>query len=602
MGTIDFTIVGLYMLAMIIVGMWFQRKASQNIDSYFLGDRQLPWWALGASGMSSNLDISGTMIIVALVYAIGARGFYIEIRGGVTLIMAFLMIFIGKWSRRANVMTLAEWMEFRFGNDREGRLARFITAVTSIIMTVAMITYFAIGGGKFLGSFLGIPDLFGLPSHFWAASILIALATVYTVASGLYGVIWTDVFQGFLIFLAIAYVAVKAFAIDLPEEFFVSMPLKESAGGGFKAYLTSFHDWTSIIPRWHLDIDSASTYSMYNLFGVAVLFYLFKVILEGTGGTGNYMIQRYFAAKDDREAGLLSLFWTFLLSFRWPFIAAMAVWGVSLTGQISDPEMVLPAVVATLPVGIKGFLIAGLMAAAMSTFDSTVNAGAAYWVKDIYLTMINPQANHKQQMKHSYVASLLLVLSGLLLTLFIKNINEIWGWITMSIGAGLLIPQLVRWYWWRLNGYGYAIGMAAGTVSAIIWKIFAPEALPEYYAFMLSSGLSLLGTIIGTYLTKPTDREVLKNFYERTRPFGAWSDVRKEFSKEFINDAKKENARDIFSIFFAVPWQICLFLMWMMLIMKRWDNFIVTLILTVILSVILYFSWFRHLSQKKIKQ
>ena len=599
MGVIDFTIVAIYMVAMVIVGMWFQRKASQNIDSYFLGNRQIPWWALGASGMSSNLDISGTMIIVALVYAIGSRGFYIEIRGGVTLIMAFLMIFIGKWSRRANVMTLAEWMEFRFGNDKEGRLARFITAITSIIMTVAMITYFAIGGGKFLGRFLGIPDLLGLPSHFWAASILIILATIYTVASGLYGVIWTDVFQGVLIFMAITYVAVKAFAIDLPEEFFVSMPLKEAAGGGYKAYLTSFQDWTSIIPKWQLGIDSSSSYSMYNLFGVAVLFYLFKVILEGTGGTGNYMIQRYFAAKDDREAGLLSLFWTFLLSFRWPFIAAMAVWGVSLAGQITDPEMVLPAVVATLPVGIKGFLIAGLMAAAMSTFDSTVNAGAAYWVKDIYLTMINPKASHKQQMRHSHLASIILVITGLFLTLLIKNINDIWGWITMGIGSGLLIPQLVRWYWWRLNGYGYAIGMAAGTVSAILWKLLAPEALPEYYAFMLSSGLSLAGTILGTLLTKPTKDSVLKNFYEKTRPFGIWDKVRKEFPAEFITNAKKENVRDIFSIFFAVPWQICLFLMWMMLIMKRWDNFVITLILTAILSVILYVSWFRHLHKKE---
>ncbi len=598
MGAIDFTIVGIYLTAMVIVGMWFQRKASENIDSYFLGNRQLPWWALGASGMSSNLDISGTMIIVALVYAIGARGFYIEIRGGVTLIMAFLMIFIGKWSRRANVMTLAEWMEFRFGNDKEGQLARFITAITSIIMTIAMVTYFAIGGGKFLGQFLGIPDLLGLPAHFWAASILIFLATIYTVASGLYGVIWTDVFQGFLIFMAIAYIAVKAFAIDLPAEFFVSMPLKESAGGGFEAYKTSFSEWTSIIPRWKLDIEPNSTYSMYNFFGVAVLFYLFKVILEGTGGTGNYMIQRYFAAKDDKEAGLLSLFWTFLLSFRWPFIAAMAVWGVSLAGKITDPEMVLPAVVETLPVGIKGFLVAGLMAAAMSTFDSTVNAGAAYWVKDIYLTKVNPRATHKQQMRHSYIASVLLVLSGLFLTLLIKNINEIWGWITMSIGAGLLIPQLVRWYWWRLNGYGYAIGMAAGTVSAIIWKIFAPEALPEWYAFIFSTGLSFLGTVIGTLMTKPTDKEVLKNFYKQTRPFGIWSEIRREFPDKFIAAARRENRRDIFSIFFAVPWQISLFLMWMMLIMKRWDNFIITLILTAVLSVILYFSWFRHLSEK----
>lgn len=596
MGAVDYVIVLMYILGMVVVGLYFQRKAASGIDSYFLGNRNLPWWALGASGMSSNLDISGTMIIVALVYAIGAKGFYIEIRGGVTLIMAFLMIFMGKWNRRAGVMTLAEWMKFRFGDDKEGKLARLITAITSLIMTVAMVTYFAIGGGKFLDEFLGIPSLLGLPSEFWAAAVLITLAMIYTVASGLYGVIWTDVFQGTLIFMAIAYVVVRVLSIDLPEEFFVSMPLKEAAGGGYKAYLTSFRDWTSVVPRWNLDIDSNSVYSMYNLFGIAIMFYLFKTVIEGSGGTGNYMIQRYFAAKNDREAGLLSLFWTFLLSFRWPFIGAMAVWGVSMASQITDPEMVLPAVVSTLPVGIKGFLIAGLMAAAMSTFDSTVNAGAAYWVKDIYLERINPQANHKQQMRQSYLASILIVVIGLGLMLVIKNINDIWGWITMSIGAGMIIPQLIRWYWWRLNGYGYAIGMATGTVAAILWKILAPEGTAEYLAFMFSAGLSLAGTIIGTLATEPTDEKVLINFYKKTRPFGFWSKIRARFSAEYISKINSENRRDIFSIFFAVPWQCCLFLMWLMLAMKRFDNFAILLTITLTLSVILYFSWFRHLS------
>ncbi len=593
---IDFIIVSIYMIGLIIVGSWFQKKASQGIDAYFLGNRSLPWWALGASGMSSNLDISGTMIIVALVYAIGARGFYIEIRGGVTLVMAFLMIFIGKWSRRAGVMTLAEWMRFRFGSDREGQVARLITAVTSIIMTIAMITYFAIGGGKFLGEFLGIPTFLGLPSRFWAAGILIVISMIYTVASGLYGVIWTDVFQGIFIFMIIVYMVIKALGIDLPEQFMVSLPLKESAGGGFKPYLISFKEWTSVLPKWRLSLDSTSTYSMYNLFGVAVMFYLFKVIIEGCGGTGQYMIQRYFAAKTDRDAGLLSAFWIFLLSFRWPFIAALAVWGVHLTGQITDPEMVLPAVISTLPVGIKGVLIAGLMAAAMSTFDSTVNAGAAYWVKDIYLEHINPEADDKKKMLHSRGASVLIVAVGLFLTLIIRDINEIWGWITMSIGAGLIIPQLIRWYWWRLNGYGYAIGMATGTVAAIIWKIFAPEAVPEYLAFIFSSSLALIGTIVATLVTQPTHKKILVNFYKNTRPFGFWNPIRERFSPPFLDAVKQENRRDIFSIFMAVPWQICLFLTWMMLVMQRWDNFIVLLISTVILSVILYFSWFRHLS------
>jgi len=606
MHAVDYVIVGIYLTAMVVVGLLMQRKAKEGIESYFLGNRNLPWWALGASGMSSNLDISGTMIIVALVYAIGAKGFYIEIRGGVTLIMAFLMIYMGKWNRRSKVMTVAEWMSLRFGNTHQGDTARLIQAITSIIFTIAMITYFAIGGGKFLDTFLGIPDSWNIHignivigTEFWAAFILIAIAMIYTVASGLYGVIWTDVFQGILIFLAIIYIVVRALGIQLPDEFSVALPLKE---GGFMQMGTTLKEWVSLAPQWRMNIPVESDYSMYNVFGVLVMFYLFKVILEGSGGTGNYMIQRYYAAKNDKEAGLLSLFWTGLLSFRWPFIAALAIWGISLGSQITDPEMVLPTVVAALPVGIKGFLIAGLMAAAMSTFDSTVNAGAAYWVKDIYQKYINPKADQKKLMKQSYGASILIVVTGLILTVFIKNINEIWSWITMGLGAGLLIPQLVRWYWHRVNGYGYAIGVASGMVTAILWKVFMkvgiiPDALaPEYYAFIIASFMSLLGIIIGTLATKPTDDKTTQNFYNVTRPFGLWGKFKKGVPEETRLAIKKENRRDIISTFLAVPWQLCLFMFMMNLVFKSWNQALWLGLIFVALSVGLYFTWYRHLS------
>ncbi len=597
MSVLDYSIVATYLVGMIIIGLYFQRRASGSIDSYFLGKRTIPWWALGASGMSSNLDISGTMINTAFVFALGASGFFIEIRGGVTLIMAFLMIFQGKWNRRALVMTLAEWMHFRFGTDKQGDVARLIAALSILIMTIAMITYFAIGSGKFVGEFLGIPAFWGLPSQFWAATLMIVLAMIYTVASGLYGVIWTDVFQGILIFGTIVYICGLAFfSFNLPEVFQVSVPLRD---GGFMALQTTKDAWTSIIPSWNLNLPAESAYSIYNLFGIAILFYLMKVILEGSGGTSQYMIQRFFASRSDRESGLLSLFWTFLLSFRWPFIAAIATMGVvfgSQQGVIADPETVLPVVINRLvPVGIKGFLVAGLMAAAMSTFDSTVNAGAAYWVKDIYQTYLNPKATEKQLMKHSRWSSVIIVVLGLGFMLLINNINEIWGWITSSLGAGLLIPTMLRWYWWRMNGYGFAGGTLAGMVAAVFQRLFLPD-IPEYFAFTIASGASLIGVIIGTYAAKPTDEKVLMEFYKRTRPFGFWGPIRKKIAVETMVKINKENKRDIFSTFMAVPWQVVLFLTGMAVILKRWDEFGWLLLILIALSVGLYFNWFRHLS------
>lgn len=597
MSTLDYSIVIVYLVAMVGIGIYFSRKASSGIDSYFLGERGMPWWALGASGMSSNLDISGTMINTAFIFALGASGFFIEIRGGVTLIMAFLMIFQGKWNRRALVMTLAEWMHFRFGKDKQGDIARLIAAISVIIMTIAMITYFAIGSGKFVAEFLGIPSFLGLSSQFWAATLMIVLAMIYTVASGLYGVVWTDVFQGILIFGTIIFICTLALvSFDLPAVFNISVPLKD---GGFMAIETTRDAWTSMIPSWTLDMPEVSAYSIYNLFGIAILFYLIKVTLEGSGGTSQYMIQRFFASRSDRESGLLSLFWTFLLSFRWPFIAAIAIMGVVLgtqQGVIKDPETVLPVVINQLvPIGIKGLLVAGLMAAAMSTFDSTVNAGAAYWVKDIYQTYINPNATHKQLMLHSRWSSILIVVLGLGAMLFIRNINDIWGWITMSIGSGLLIPTLARWYWWRMNGYGFSVGIGAGMIAAIIQRLFLP-GIPEYFSFLIASVSSLIGMILGTYLAKPTDEKVLLEFYKRTRPFGFWGPVRNKIGKEKLAEINRENRRDILSTFMAVPWQVILFLTGMAIILKRWDQFYWLLILLAALSVGLYFNWFRHLS------
>lgn len=597
MTVIDYTIVVVYLTAIVLLGVLLQKKASAGIDSYFLGNRGLPWWALGASGMASNLDISGTMINTAFIFALGATGFFIEIRGGVTLIMAFLMIFMGKWNRRARVMTMAEWMRIRFGTDREGDLARIIAAVSSIIMVVAMITYFAIGSGKFVGEFLGIPDMLGFSSQFWAATLMIFLAMIYTVASGLYGVVWTDVFQGILIFGTIVYICALAMTrFPLPETFMTSLPMKD---GTFQAFATTRDAWTGVVPPWKLNLPAESTYSIYNLFGIAILFYLFKTTIEGSGGTGNYMLQRFMAAKDDRSCGLLSLFWTFLLAFRWPFIAAIASMGIVLGTQsavISDPETVLPVVVNQLvPVGMKGLLIAGLIAAAMSTFDSTVNAGAAYWVKDIYQAYLKPDASKRALMLHSRWASIIIVILGLMFTLLIRNINDIWGWITMSIGAGLLIPMLLRWYWWRLNGYGFSIGMVAGMVAAVIQKSFF-DGIPEYTAFIFAGGVSLIATVVGTWLTPPTDPEVLEEFYRRTRPFGFWGPVKKILRPGVQSQVDAENRRDRIATLFAVPWQLSLFLTMMMIVMKRWDNLGWLLLITAGLSVGLYFFWFRHLS------
>ena len=592
--TIDYLIIIIYLIATVILGIFLERKAREGIDSYFLGNRNLPWWVLGASGMASNTDLAGTMIITALIYAVGAKGFFIEIRGGVVLIMAIMMIFMGKWNRRAQVMTLAEWCIFRFGEGREGKIARIVSTVATLLLAVGEISYFTVAGGKFLGQFLGIDDRL-------AAIALIVFALIYTTVSGFYGVVWTDVFQGFLIFVAIIYICILAFSIaTIPETFSVSLPV----GNGFELQQWNFADWSNISPS--LTLDLPGDYAIFNLFGGIIFFYLLKVLLEGFGGGRGYLVQRYFAAKSDREAGLLSLLWIILLSFRWPLVTAFALLGIhygTTQGIISDPELILPTVIAEyVPIGIKGLLIACFISAAMSTFDSIINSSAAYWVKDIYQAYFNPQASPPQLLMQSRLASVVIVVVGVLLSYQIKNINEIWGWLTLGLGVGLSIPLVLRWYWWRFNGYGFAVGTVAGILAAILSKVFIISSLNrpqfgEYALFLIPSISSFIGCIIGTFLTEPTDLKVLDNFYKVTRPFGFWGIVREKLSDDVRESIQNENRRDLFSTFIAIPWQLVLFMMGITFMMKRWDSFGTLTVIFILLSIVLYFTWFRYLDK-----
>ncbi len=590
MHLIDYIIISVYLLLLVGFGVYLQKKASTGIDSFFLGNRKIPWWALGASGMASNLDVSGTMIIVALIYAIGLNGFFIEIRGGVVLVMAFFMIFMGKWNRRAGVMTLAEWMQFRFGPGRAGNVARLLAAITNLAFAVAVVTYFAQGGGIFLGTILGIdPNI--------AALIMIVLASIYTIASGLYGVVYTDVFQGFLILAAILYVCFLAFTqYTLPDEFMVSVPL---VGGGFQELKTSITTWVDVVPSWNMNLPGE--YAAYNFLGIAVMFYLAKTVIEGSGGSGGYLVQRYYAAENDREAGLLSLLWILLLSFRWPFVVSMAIIGIvygTQHGVIQNPEEVLPTVLLNvIPTGMKGLLLAGLIAAAMSTFDSVVNSGAAYWVKDIYQKFIRPDADEKKLIWHSRMASLVIVVIGLSLTYAFNNLNQVWSWLTMGLGSGFIIPQVIRWYWWRFNGWGFASGVFTGMVMAFAQLIFYP-GIGDMWGFLIITSASFVASILGTFMSDPVDDEVLMNFYRKTRPFGFWGHIREKVKDIDQHEVALENKRDLRSIFIAVPWQLTLFLTPMVLVTRQWHLFWPLFGLLMVLSLLLYFGWFRHLSAR----
>ena len=357
-ATVDVVIILGFLVLVTLVGYGMSRAASRGIDAYFLGGNKIPWWVLGVSTSTSNFDMAGTMIIVAVVFSLGFKGFLVEIRGGVGLTLAFVMVFLAKWLRRTRVMTSSEWMKLRFGTDRQGQAAHLLSAVANVVLSIGMIVYFCKGAGSFLTHFLPFSEL-------TCTTVMVAVGLSYTLMSGLYGVVFTDVVQMILLSFTAIYISVVAYGMKegvvLPDGF-LSLDLSAPSTPGAAALVAQ---------------DPATWEPIMNMFGICVLMWFVRSTLEGFGGMGGYSDQRFLASRNEREASLLTLEAILLSVVQWTMIAGLVVMGYHLlqTGAagseiiLKDSEQVLPVVLSRmLPVGVKGLVVAGLIAAAMSTF------------------------------------------------------------------------------------------------------------------------------------------------------------------------------------------------------------------------------------------
>ncbi|MBL9215042.1 MAG: hypothetical protein JNG83_06160 [Opitutaceae bacterium] len=542
MHPLDYTIIGAYLFALAVIGVVIARRAGQSPEHYFLGGRAMPWWALGASGMASNLDIAGTMTVVALIHLYGLHGFFIEMRGGVVLPIAVFLAFMGKWHRRSAVMTTAEWMLLRFGSGRQGRAARFTAALTYLVITVAMTVFFFTAGGRFLAEFLPFSPL-------QCTLGMAAVTFAYTLVGGLYGVVWTDVFQAGIIGGAAVYLSVVA-AAQVTPELLAAWP-----GAQFNRFFPLASD-PGLAP--------------YSAFGWFLCVWMAKGVLEGLGGSAGsaYMAQRFYAARSDAECQKIGMLWTVLFAFRWPMVVGFAILAVSLgleATTAAEAERILPLVLQSeyFPAGIRGLMLAALLAAAMSTFDSTVNAGAAYLVKDIYEPW-RPSAGARELVWAGYGASALIVASGMVIALAAgATVLDVWVGIVMLLFPAFLVPFALRWYWSRFNGAGFAAGITAGFAAAVGLHFLAPPAWNEAANFLLVAGASLAASLVATGLTAPVPQAVLAAFYERVAPFGWWPAA-------WRRSVRAEHRLDLRRVVVALAWQVLTFLLPMGAVLGQW--------------------------------
>ena len=532
---LDFIIILSYFILVLIVGFMLSSKARKNLDQYFLGGNKIKWYLLGLSNASGMFDISGVMWTVTILFIYGLKSAWIPWLWPVWN-QVFVMVFLAVWIRRSNVMTGASWILTRF-SGAGGQLSKNIIIVFAVVSAIGFVAYFFEGIGKFCDSILPwdlafSSDLISISSENMYALIIVGITTVYTLRGGMMSVVATEVFQYVIMTISSIIIAVIAYNAVTYDQISNVVP------GG----------WENLFFGWTMDLDWSQTLPQLNekiktdgfeIIGALFMMMLFKGFFSSLAGpVPGYDMQRLLSAKNPYEAAKMSGF-TILVLFspRYLMIAAFAVLAlVFLTPELSnmsqiDFETILPYSISKfVPVGLKGLLLAGLLAAFMGTFAAVINAAPAYIANDLLKNNLLPNKSEKTYVKYGYLSSLLLVIIGVIFGFFASSLNSITLWITASLFGGYTAANVLKWIWWRFNGYGYFWGMLIGLIASTIKLLFFSSWIDIYF-FPIIFICSILGCLFGSLLTPPDDMEKLKSFYKSVKPWGFWKPVYEEIKK-----------------------------------------------------------------------
>lgn len=603
LSAIDLGIILLYLLSTVVIGLVLRKQAERSKNDYLLGGKSLPWYLLGLSNASGMFDISGTMWLVTLLFVYGLKSAWIPWLWPV-FNQVFLMIFLSLWLRRSNATTGAEWITTRFGRDKGARQSHSIVIVFAIIMGLGYLAYGFIGIGKFVEIFIPWEVVSGYVPftvsaayvpHFYGI-IFTCFAVFYALLGGMKSIVWADVVQYGLMAISSIVVGIIAMKAIAAEPLLVP--------DGWRTPFFGSHldlDWSSIIPEVNEKIKSDG----FSLFSIFFMMMLFKGVLVSLAGPApNYDMQKILSTKSPREAALMSgSVSLILMPIRYVMIAGFGVLGLLyydqldlLVGGAIDFEQILPSAISEfVPVGFLGLLLAGLLAAFMSTFAGTLNATQAYIVNDVYLKHIQPDAPASRIRLINYTAGLVMVIISIILGFYAKDVNDLLQWIVSGLYGSYVAANVLKWYWWRFNGSGFFWGMLSGLIPALSFR-FIFEGTLDLYTFPLMLLISVAGCVLGTYLADPVEEEALKDFYRNVKPWGFWKPIQEKVMADDPDfQANADLKRDMLNILVGIVWQTALVIFPIYLVLLEAVPSLISIAVVIICSLILKRTWYDKL-------
>lgn len=567
---LDFTIIIIYMLAMLAIGIYYRKSASENISSYFLGGRNLPWWLAGSSMIATSFAADTPLAVSELVTKHGIAGNWLWwsfLTGG----MLTTFFFARLW-RKANILTDLEFIEIRYSGKEASFLRGFRAIYLGLLMNAVIIGWVNVALITILEVFFGIPHEYSLLVVF----IAMVVTVIYSSLSGFLGVAVTDFIQ-FL--LAMGGTTVLAFIVLSSPKIGGIVGLKEK------------------LPSWSLDFfptiaEQSSTSDVAGTFTLGIGTFLAYISMQwwsswypsAEPGGGGYIAQRMMSTKNEQHAIAGTLFYqVFHYCIRpWPWIiVGLCVVVLYPDLPMKDKKIGYVLVMRDyLPSGLKGMLIMAFFAAYMSTISSQFNWGASYLINDLYKRFLKPSASDKQLVNASRVATILMMVFSILITPLITSISAVWEFV-IECGAGLGLVLILRWYWWRINAWSEIVA----TIVPFIVYSFCHFGIPLFFpgstlavfpnSFFITVGITTISWITVTILTKPTADHILKSFYVRVRPAGAWQRIRLSLGMEKEKDLNIPSLIICWISSIAMMYGILFFIGYV--IFRQWNNAFVML-------------------------
>ena len=524
---VDWTIVAAYFLLSAGIGLYFTRRGGESLSQYFLSGRQAPWWLAGTAMVATTFAADTPLVVTGLVATKGVAGNWLWwnfVMSGMLTVFFFARL----W-RRAEVMTDAELAEVRYGGAPAALLRGFRALYLALPINLIILGWVTRAMIKILTIALGLKDVsiggMTVSGEVVAVGICFLITLLYSVAAGMWAVLWTDLVQ---------------FVVKMSAVIVLAVYSVQAVGGidVMKAKLvTHFGSETAALSVLPVSVTphGIMAYAWMPLLtlGVYLSVQWWAAWYPGAEpGGGGYVAQRIFSARSERDGVLATLFFQIAhYALRpWPWIVTGLATVILYPGLEDKEAGYVRAFVELLPTPWRGFMLAGFAAAYMSTVATHLNWGASYLVHDFYRRFLKKDASERHYVWAGRVVTALLMIAAATLTLALDTAAESFQLI-LAIGAGTGLIYLLRWFWWRVNAWSEVAAMASSFLVALGFFIAKKTGhpVPDAESLIITVVTTSIVWITVAFLTPPTDRATLVSFYRKVRPAGpGWTSVRAE--------------------------------------------------------------------------